>query len=222
MLETGLSLSGDGEEIIISGASTLGNIRALRELILTYKVKDSLEIGLAYGASALAVLKTLKEVHGDDCSHSAIDPFQNCDYKGSALRAIRDEGTAPYFKFYEDYSAFVLPSLVKSKNKYDLIYVDGSHLFEDVFIDLYYASRLLNMDGFLLFDDSRDPHIRKVISFIRKNFQGIFKEMDYSKIDDPKKSAVKRWGNTFGIRQLTGFIKVNEPARTWNAPFMNF
>ena len=35
-----------------------------------------------------------------------------------------------------------------------MIYVDGSHNFEHVFIDAYYSVQLLDMGGVVLFDDS--------------------------------------------------------------------
>ena len=222
MIRSRRSLDRNGEEIEISGLSTLGNIRAIRELLLQEQLTNTLEIGLAYGASALTFLATLREVSPEAYHHTAIDPFQSKAWRGSALRTISDEGFDGHFTLHEDFSSLVLPDLIRQGAQFDLIYVDGSHLFEDVFIDFYYSAQLLKEGGILLFDDSRDQHVLKVIKFIRSNYAQFLPELDYGLVDDPDKPLLKKLGNRLGVRQLCGFRKVEEPPRKWDAPFGNF
>jgi predicted O-methyltransferase YrrM len=222
MIDSGRSLDESGQEIEITGLSTLGNIRAIRELILQERCTRTLEVGLAYGASALTFLATLKEASPDDFHHSAIDPFQRKAWRGSSLKVIADEGFSDRFTFYEGYSSLVLPDLIRKGASFDLIYVDGSHLFEDVFLDFYFSAKLLKDGGLLLFDDCRDRHVLKVIKFIKSNYTEFLAEMDYRAVDDPHKPLIKKWGNALGIRQLCGFRKVAEPPRKWDSPLANF
>lgn len=50
-------------------------------------------------------------------------------------------------------SLHVLPELVEEAQKFDLIYVDGSHFADDVLSDSINAWRLLEQDGLMIFDD---------------------------------------------------------------------
>src|SRR4051794_8808419 len=57
--------------------SSPNNLHILRELIVRQQPRHTLEIGLAFGGSALTILSTLRETwHDGDYSHTAIDPMQ--------------------------------------------------------------------------------------------------------------------------------------------------
>ena len=222
MIDTGTSVNSKGEKIKIAGTSTLNNIRIIREILREFKPIRTLEIGLAHGASALTILSTLREISPNGFLHTAIDPHQTTVWGGSSIRVINDEGYAENFRFYEDYSAIVLANLVKEKEKFDFAYVDGSHLFEDVFLDFYYTSILLNKDGIVLFDDCTDRHVAKVIKFINKNYSDIWEPLNIKPLGEQQKDFKKKLGNLLGIRQSIGFKKISEPPRTWNVKFSNF
>ena len=51
----------------------------------------------------------------------------------------------------------VLPQLLEEEQKFDLIYVDGSHLAEDALTDSINAWRLLKAGGMVIFDDVMWP-----------------------------------------------------------------
>lgn len=53
-------------------------------------------------------------------------------------------------KFILGSSHDVLPKL---KGRYDLIYIDGSHLYEDVYKDIVDSMKLITPDGVILLDD---------------------------------------------------------------------
>jgi hypothetical protein len=83
VLESGQTVSANGDPIKVHSASTIGNIRVLRELILLEGFSRTLEVGLAYGASALTILSSLREVSdGGGYHHAAIAPFQYKDWGG--------------------------------------------------------------------------------------------------------------------------------------------
>ena len=68
------------------------------------------------------------------------------------------------FNIYKNYSNKVLPELCLKDKKYDFIYIDASHKADDTFVDAYYADKLLNVNGLLIFDDygwhdPNDTHI---------------------------------------------------------------
>lgn len=70
---------------------------------------------------------------------------------------------------YRDLSKNVLPQL---DIKFDIIYIDGSHLFEDVLIDIEYSYKIIKNNGLILIDDygSSTPDISKAVNlFMSKN-----------------------------------------------------
>jgi hypothetical protein len=74
------------------------------------------------------------------------------------------------FEIYKGYSQYILPKLEKEKNKYNFIYIDASHRADDTFMDAYYAHKMLNSKGLLIFDDfawkdPKQPHIVSSPSF---------------------------------------------------------
>lgn len=50
-------------------------------------------------------------------------------------------------------SSNVLPKLIEQKKIYDLIFIDGSHIYEDVIVDLELTKMLANKDTLLILDD---------------------------------------------------------------------
>lgn len=57
------------------------------------------------------------------------------------------------FHIYKGYSQHILPQLYTLGNKYDFIYVDASHKADDTFVDGYWANKMLNKGGLIIFDD---------------------------------------------------------------------
>lgn len=63
---------------------------AIANLVLDTKVKNTLETGMAYGASTLAFLAAKINADMDDGMHIAIDPFQRAHYDDCAVIAVRN------------------------------------------------------------------------------------------------------------------------------------
>ncbi|NEQ07435.1 MULTISPECIES: class I SAM-dependent methyltransferase [unclassified Moorena] len=224
IIATGKSIDENNNTIPVSGLSSINNIKVLREIILAKRPHKTLEIGLAYGGSALAILASLQEIHKDNnFLHTAIDPFQKKSWKNSALTVLKAENLSQQFRFIEDFSYLSLPQLVKSKEKFYLIYVDGSHLFEDVFIDFYYSTLLLEKDGIILFDDCADSHVRKLIKFIKTNYSDLLGSFSLEKYT--QKSFLKKIVNRLGYRQMEAFKRIGTPPRgaeAWNSKLKSF
>jgi len=51
------------------------------------------------------------------------------------------------------FSNLVLPRLLESAERFDIIFIDGSHAYADVVIDSHYAWRLLRPGGTMIWDD---------------------------------------------------------------------
>lgn len=109
------------------------------------KLKDfhALEIGGAWGFSTLALLeagaKSLLTVDPNVLIEAPREAEAN-GYKNHSWTCVRSE------QFWKE-----------NTSVFDLIYVDGSHLYEDVKNDLYEAWKVLKPNGLLMADDWQHP-----------------------------------------------------------------
>ena len=94
----------------------------LRDLLISERVSTVVEVGLAYGSSALAV--------------------------GEAL---------------------VLSQLVSEGVHADAAFVDGSHRFHEVFVDLYFLRKIVRPGGVIVVDDDWAPSVRTAVRYYERN-----------------------------------------------------
>ncbi len=208
----------------VHSTSTSNNLEVLRHWFLQLQPRQTLEIGLAFGASATLLLALHREAgHGGICHH-AIDPFQRSGWGSCALKHLRHEGLAGRLRHHELPSCFALPQLAQAGERFGLVYVDGSHLFEDVMVDFYFASLLLEDGGLIAFDDSSCGHVRKVVRFIRANLGAAYEELSPYEVTAPRWPRLKqRVARLTGRQQLTLFRKrKGAPVRDWSTGFVNF
>ncbi|MBJ7401774.1 MAG: class I SAM-dependent methyltransferase [Bradyrhizobium sp.] len=207
--------------------STVNNLKFIQQTMRERRPLRTLEIGLAFGASTLVFCTENKKLgHAGEKQHTAIDPYQPYSpYDEAGVYAVERAKLADYLDYRPEFSEFVLPRLLESHQRYDFIYIDGSHLFENVFIDTFYCARLLNDGGWMALDDSSDPHVAKVIEFMRANLAGAVKEISLG-----AKSALAGF---VGRRQLTVFERLpydgphgprkwDTPLRVWDSKFGKF
>src|SRR5262249_13052347 len=139
------------------------------------------------------------------------------------IQAVERAGLSEYVQVKEELSSLALPALVARNEQFDLIYVDGSHLFEDVFIDAYYCFRLVSKNGVVIFDDCRAVHVKKVIQFVRRNMGELFEEIDISPFRQDQGRSIKyKLARALGQVQVVGFKRIGASARAWDAPLMQF
>ena len=183
----------------------------------------TLEVGLSFGGSALAFCASHKELGRlPEAQHIALDPFQATVWDSCGIMALERAGLMGYMDFRQAYSALELPRLIERGVHFGLIYIDGSHLFEDVFVDAYFATRLLAEGGVIAFDDSSNPHIAKVLRFLRTNLHGALEELDLSGYREKRGRVTYRVARYFKKVQMTAFRRVGNVERAWDASFYSF
>lgn len=146
------------------------NIPLWNELFSKYdkeNIESILEIGCYEGRSTVWLCENVLNVATNKYKYHIIDTFggsiTESGMKSSLERLQKDEdiieknfihNTSFFsnieFNIHKGISSSVLPNL---ENKFDLIYIDGSHKSDDTFVDAYYSSKLLNTNGLLIFDD---------------------------------------------------------------------
>jgi len=189
--------------------STVNNLVVLRNLFIEIMPKRTLEVGLGPGGSAMLFTASHRGAGRPPMAqHTAIDPVQTSLWKDGALAALENVGLRGYLDFRADFSSIALPMLIREGAKFELIYIDGSHFFDDVFVDFYFTTQLLADDGIVAFDDSTDSHVRKVLRFIRTNC-GCLRPVDLSRYRADKGRSLRyRAAKALGRTQLTAFRKI--------------
>ena len=139
----------------------------LYSLIRGIKPLSTLEIGMAYGVSSLFIAEALRE--NGMGTHTAIDPFQNSEWGGVAIKGLKDAGLNTLVTLIERSSHQALPELETKGFRAQFIFVDGSHLHDHVMVDFVCCDRLLDVGGLIVFDDSDWPAISSVIRFVLTN-----------------------------------------------------
>lgn len=139
----------------------------LYRMIRETKATQTLEIGLAYGVSTLFMCQGIADNGGGH--QVAIDPAEFTDWKSVGLINIRKAGFEDLLTFYEACSHDILPKLLAEGKKFDLVFIDGFHVFDAVLLDFYYADMLIECGIYIMIHDTWMPSVRKAVAFILRN-----------------------------------------------------
>lgn len=175
----------------------------LNRLLRDYSVTKSIEIGFAYGFSTIWLLDALLRKSGT--SHRSVDPFELTSWEGVGLEQVgRLEKPEGSFTWIEDYSIHAFSDLIRQGEKFDFIFIDGNHRFDDVIVDFYLSDQLLLPGGLIVLDDMWMDAIRAVANFIEKN-------RDYELVRQP-------------VRNMNVFRKIRDDDRPWHhyRPFRTY
>jgi predicted O-methyltransferase YrrM len=86
-------------------------------------------------------------------AHVVVDPKQTSEFHGVGNQMLREAGVEQFVEFHQECSELLLPRLVSEGRVFDFVFIDGAHWFDHVFVDLFYANRLLKPGGVVVFDD---------------------------------------------------------------------
>ncbi len=142
---------------------------ALTRWVLHEKAVKTIEIGLAFGVSALSICEGLIESGNPDARHVVLDPFQARSFGNRGLQALEEAGVISLVEFHAEMSQIALPAFLKENRRFDFGFVDGNHRFDSVFLDLFYLGRVLRRGGVIFLDDYDLPGIRRAVSFYLTN-----------------------------------------------------
>jgi predicted O-methyltransferase YrrM len=98
-------------------------------------------------------------------------------------------------------SIHALSDLIRRGEKFDFIYIDGNHRFDDVIVDFYLSDQLLRLGGLIVLDDKWMPSVQTAASFILHN-------REYEWLPQP-------------VRNIAVFQKKRDDVRDWKH-FHNF
>ncbi len=116
-------------------------------------VREMLEIGAFEGRTTAFAARLFPNAR-----ITAVDPWVEYNEMSKVRRAgeIFERAVAGYgarVRALKGFSNAVLPRLLEAGEQFDLVFVDGSHAYDDVVIDSDYAWALLKPGGILIWDD---------------------------------------------------------------------
>lgn len=170
----------------------------LYELIMRNNIKNILEVGMAYGTSALYICQALKDKSVDG-NLISIDPFQSTQWKSIGLLNLERAKLDKYHSLIEIGSEIGLPSLLSEGKQYELIFIDGMHLFDYTLLDIFYAAKLLKLNGLIVVDDIKHKAVKHVMLYIKNNYP-----------------FLKLIESTASSDTMATFIKISEDTRSWD------
>ncbi|MBE1488760.1 class I SAM-dependent methyltransferase [Plantactinospora soyae] len=141
----------------------------LRDLLVSEGVQTVVEIGLAYGSSALAIGEALVTVGAPHPRHIVIDPFQQQAFSNVGWDLLCSAGLDSIARLVADPSSIALAQLVHDGVVADAAFVDGSHRFHEVFVDLYFLRKIVRPGGLVVLDDDWTPSVRKAVRYYERN-----------------------------------------------------
>ena len=140
----------------------------LRDLLLAERPGTVIEIGLAYGSSALAIAEALAAAGPGYARHMIVDAYQ-AHFHGSGWAAVAGAGLAGLCSLVEERSQTALPRLLADGFVADAAFVDGSHIFHNVFVDLFYLRELVRPGGLVILDDCSHPSVATAARYFEIN-----------------------------------------------------
>jgi predicted O-methyltransferase YrrM len=183
---TGKCVDLAGTERKVTGAVPREDALILQEMVRFVKAKTTLETGVAFGLSTLAICEALKEAKPSTdytdsrqskiqnpeskipagVRHYGVDPEQNSVHGGAALASLKLAGLDSVFELLEGPSHLMLPKLLEKGVTLDLAFIDGWHTFDYTLLDFFYLDKLLRPGGVMLLHDRSWPSKQKVMRFI--------------------------------------------------------
>jgi predicted O-methyltransferase YrrM len=141
--------------------------RDLARLVRDLGLVRTLETGMAYGLSTLAICGVHE--HRDEGEHIAIDPHQSSDWQGIGRLNLDRAGLSHRARVIESRSDEALPRLREEGVRIDFALIDGLHLFDAALVDFFHADRMLDVGGVVVFHDTWMPAIAQTVDFVRAN-----------------------------------------------------
>jgi predicted O-methyltransferase YrrM len=223
ILASGLTRTAKGDESLkVHSAISKSKGLFIQDIVRELDPTISLEVGLAYGVSALFICDALNV--RDNTRHIAIDPNQNGgkwgdNWRGVGIANLGRAGYGAIVRLIESPSYQALPELELAGQRVDFAFIDGWHTFDFTLVDFFFIDRMLNVGGVIAFDDAHWPSVRKVCRFVKTNLA--YSVLGVHRIG--MKSLIKR-GLSKGLSEVwpglqarcIAFRKVADDNRRWD------
>jgi precorrin-6B methylase 2 len=162
----GLDFNGTDRPTALAGL----HLHWLFQILRGQTVRQSLEVGFGLGISAAALF------HAGVEAHIAIE-ISKARLPVAEANVAKVRQAHQQFRLLQGRSDRWLPALVEEGAAVDLLLIDGGHRFDDVFIDVHYAQKLIRPGGIMLLDDCGLSGVRAVTSWLDSNLGHLWEKL---------------------------------------------
>ena len=168
ILRTGQVRTIDGSEVLpLDSAITADVGILLQDFIRRQQPKTIVEVGLAFGISALFICEALQECGG--LRHIAIDPYQSTQWHGIGMNNLRLAGFGHLTECIESYSHLALAEMAAKGTRIEFAFIDGWHTFDHTLTDFFNIDRILAVGGMVVFEDVFFPGVHQACRYVATN-----------------------------------------------------
>ena len=144
-----------------------GDTRAIQRIVRELGATRTLETGMAFGLSTLAIGAVHQE-RGSG-SHIAIDPYQSSWFRSVGMLNLSRAKLEDRVRVIEESSHVALPGLLGEGVRLDFALIDGRHMFDYALVDFFYIDQMLDVGGVVAFHDTWMPAIAEAVAYVRRN-----------------------------------------------------
>lgn len=228
IIRDGTTKTTDGQIKKVIGQISAEEGKLIQNSIKEINAEVSVEVGLAFGTSALYICEALTKT--GKTRHYVIDPFQMYpdSYGGIGLNNLKRAGFENIVEFIDKPSHQGLVLLDSQNVKADFAFIDGWHTFDYTLVDFFLVDKILKVGGIVILDDSDWPAVHKVCSFISNNlsykFIGGSAQRSYLKKNSSDKNFIRKFKKKLFNKEpdktplygATAFKKIADDNRRWD------
>ncbi len=153
----------DGTRTPLLANVSIAQAQRLYDLVRALQPEVTIEIGLAHGISAMAIVQALHD-NGRGVHH-VVDPFQGSSWDGIGLANLERAGLAGRVRFSEAFAEEVVPALPRA----GFAFIDASHLFDLTLVEFVLVDKRLEVGGVIGFHDLWMVSLQKVARYVLTN-----------------------------------------------------
>jgi len=188
----------------------------VRDLLIAERAQTVVEVGLAYGSSALAIGEALVAVDAPQPRHIVIDPFQQEAFNNVGWGLLCAAGLDSIASLVAAPSSIALAQLVTDGVVADAAFIDGSHRFHEVFVDMYFLRKIVRPGGMIILDDDYQLSVRAALRYYERN-------LGWVAIPDAfAGGTLKRLGGKEQAETVSRCRAVRLPDPSFEPPFKDF
>jgi hypothetical protein len=97
------------------------------------------------------------------------DPLQSAAWSNVGWDLLRSAGLDPIARLLPTASSVALPQLITEGLIADAAFIDGSHRFHEVFVDLYFLRKIVRPGRLIIVDDYWAAPVRTAVHYYEQN-----------------------------------------------------
>lgn len=172
----------------------------LYSLIKENNFHNILQIGVRHGIDSLYLSLGLKqnEIRNELKELVMLNTEEKWSRKRNTIQNI-PECKGVTINTIDKESYIAMPEMIESGKMFDMIVIRGTHLFDHILLDFFYADKLLYKNGILVIFDPTFDSAKKLSKYIQTNFDNY-----------------KIFPMNLGSQYCYTFVKLGEDKREWN------